>query len=132
MDSTYAWCEPDPEWDEWHRSNRAARRQYANCITAERFEMASQWYPEPEVAEAHKVATKEQKQKLLKYLNVEALKHEEEAIKCERKAIANEINVIKAVLEHVKAKEANYEAMINSLKNQLEAIKKIRPYNYEE
>jgi hypothetical protein len=125
MDSTYDWCEPDPEWDEWDRYDRAARRQYANCITAERFEMASEWYQEPEVAEAPKVATKEQKQKLLKYLTVEALKHEEEAIKSERKAIANETNVIKAVLEHVKAKEANYEAVINSLKHQLEAIKKI-------
>jgi hypothetical protein len=78
MDSTYDWVEPDTEWDDMDQYERIARRQYAHCIAAEK---AMQWNPEAEDAEAHKVATKEQKQKLLNYLRVEAIQLEEEAIK---------------------------------------------------
>jgi hypothetical protein len=65
MDSTYDWCEPDPEWDEWDRYDRATHRQYAYCIAAERADTANQWNPEVEDAKAPMVSIKEHKQKLL-------------------------------------------------------------------
>lgn len=58
--STYDWAEPDIEYDEWNRFDRAARRQLANCMAAER---TIQWTAEVEAQEAiRKVASEASKQ----------------------------------------------------------------------